>query len=99
MVKMVALLQRPAHVSREEFHRWWTEEHIPLIRRYPGLRKYVVSLTTGSVAGGADEWDGIAELWFDSEEALAAVYASPEGQAGKADSERHAGRVCRFVTR
>ena len=99
MVKMVALLQRPAQVSREEFHRWWLEDHVPMIRRYPGLRKYVVSLTTGPVAGGPDEWDGIAELWFDGEEDVAAVYAASEGQAGKADSEQHVGKLYRFLTR
>lgn len=97
MVKLVALLQRPSGVSREEFHKWWTEEHIPLVREFPGLRKYVVSLTTRAILGGADEWDGLAELWFDKDEDIEAAYNADAGP--KSDTERHVGRVCRFVTR
>jgi hypothetical protein len=31
--------------------------------------------------GGPEEYDGVAELWFDSLEALAAAGATPEGRA------------------
>ncbi len=98
MVKLVCLLQRRPEVSRKEFHRWWTAEHIPLVRKFPGLRKYVVSLTTRSILGGSDEWDGVAELWFESEQAVDAAYAAAAGSTGKSDTEAHVGRVLRFVT-
>lgn len=98
MVKLVCLLQRRREVSRKEFHRWWIDEHIPLVRQFPGLRKYVVSLTTRSILGGPDEWDGVAELWFDSEEAVDAAYRAAAGSAGKSDTEKHVGHVLRFIT-
>lgn len=99
MVKLVCLLQRPSNVSREEFHRWWIKEHIPLVRQLPGLQKYVVSLTNRAFLGGADEWDGVAELWFHKDEDIEAAYSVAAGSSGKADTERHVGRVLRFVAR
>jgi uncharacterized protein (TIGR02118 family) len=99
MVKLVCLLQRPSSVSREDFHRWWTEEHIPLVRKFPGLQKYVVSLTTRALLGETDEWDGVAELWFLKDEDIEAAYSEVAGATGKADTMRHVGRILRFVTR
>lgn len=99
MVKLVCLLQRRPDISRADFHRWWTDEHIPLVRQFPGLRKYVVSLTTRSILGGPDEWDGVAELWFDTEEAVDAAYRTATASTGKGDTEKHVARVLRFVTK
>ena len=66
MIKVVVLLRRPARFTREQFHRWWLDEHVPLVTILPGLRKYRVSLVTGSTSHpGQEPWDGIAELYFD----------------------------------
>jgi uncharacterized protein (TIGR02118 family) len=99
MVKYVSLLRRAEHLSREQFHRWWIDEHTLIAKRIPGLRRYVVSLAVGGLDGEA-EWDGMAELWFDDEAALrAGMLESPEGQAALADSAAHISRSCRFITR
>lgn len=53
-----------------------------------GARKYVQSHTLNSPLnaglkesrGMLSEFDGVAEVWFDSEEALIAGMSSPEGQ-------------------
>lgn len=99
MIKFVSLLRRAEHLTLAEFQRWWIEEHTPLAKRMPGLRKYVVSLTQGALAG-EPEWDGMAELWFDDEASFRAAYVdSPEGQAAFADAQAHISRSHRFITR
>ena len=60
-----------ASLTRERFHRWWLDEHVPLVTILPDLRKYRVCLVTGSTSHqGREPWDGIAELWFDDRAAL-----------------------------
>ena len=95
MIKVVVLLRRPGTWTRERFHRWWLDEHVPLAKVLPGLRKYRVCLVTGSTSHeGREPWDGIAELWFDSRAALEAAWASEVGEKALAHSrESHSDRV------
>jgi uncharacterized protein (TIGR02118 family) len=92
MIKLVFCVKRLPHLSREEFQRHWRERHAPLVREAAaalGVRRYVQVHTLTSPAneamrrgrGGPEEYDGVAELWFDSLEALAAGGATPEGRA------------------
>ena len=83
MFKAVILLKRRDDLGFEDFRRWWLEEHRPLARRLPGLRRAVFNLVE---AGGEAEFDGISELWFDSEQAFADAYASDTGKRVAADS-------------
>ena len=32
MIKVMVLLRRPADWTRERFHRWWLDEHVPRMR-------------------------------------------------------------------
>ena len=91
MVKLIFCLRRREDVSEEEFHRYWLEEHGPLVAGYAelfGIRRYVqVHAAHNEVAGaiaatrGAPEpFDGVAELWFDSTDALIAATSSDAGQ-------------------
>lgn len=87
MIKVFSLLRRREDWSREQFHRWWLEEHIPYARVLPGLRGYRVCLTKGSTTHeGQEPFDGVAELWFDSREALEAAWASEVGRKAVAHS-------------
>ena len=99
MVKLVFCLRRRPELTREEFQRIWLDEHGPLVRRHAeaiGMRRYVQSHTRDSALnpvlagsrGAPEPYDGVAELWFDSEEALVAAATSPEGTA--AGAELHA---------
>ena len=96
MVKLTFCLKRKSGMSREEFQRYWHEVHGPLVRSHAKalkIRRYV-QLHTASLAmndalrasrGGPAEYDGVAELWWDSAADLEAVLASAEGaQAGMA---------------
>jgi uncharacterized protein (TIGR02118 family) len=92
MIKLVFCLRRQPHLSREEFQRYWREHHAPLVREAAaalGARRYVQVHTLTSPVneglrrgrGGPEEYDGVAELWFDSLDTLAASGATPEGRA------------------
>ncbi len=80
MIKVFSLLKGRKDWTRAEFQRWWLEEHIPYAKKLPGLRKYNVCLTKGSTTHeGEEPFDGVAELWFDSRQALEAAWSSPIG--------------------
>ena len=81
MTKVLVMLHKQDGQSWEEFQRYWKETHGPVAQRIPGLRKYVQNHATdrGNVPYA------VAELYFDSPEALQAAVASPEGQATLAD--------------
>jgi uncharacterized protein (TIGR02118 family) len=92
MVKLVFCVVRRADMSVDEFHRYWQEQHGPLVRSVAsalGIRRYVQDHTlSGAVGdmltasrGAPGPFDGIAELWFDSDEALVAASSTPEGLA------------------
>ena len=95
MFKAIILLTRREGMSREAFREWWIEQHAPLARQLPGVRDACFNL----VAEGPDEApDGISELWFDSQEAFEAAYATDIGQRVAADSMANvAGRQRLFV--
>jgi len=91
MIKLVYCLRRLPRLSREEFQRYWRETHGPLVRghaqaariqRYgpvpPRAPPLNAALRQGR--GGLEPYDGVAELWWESAEELAAVMATPEGQ-------------------
>jgi len=72
----------PADVNA--FNRYYHETHVPLAKALPGLREFTVSDgLVNPLAGTAPHL--IAQLTFDSPEAVEAALASPEGQATVAD--------------
>ncbi len=83
MKVMIGLVRRD-DMSHEEFARWWTQEHAPLARTLPAVRRICLNL----LEDGAP-FDGIAELWFDSADAADAAYATDIGKAVAADSLAH----------
>ncbi|MEI8239328.1 MAG: EthD family reductase [Actinomycetota bacterium] len=97
--KAVILLRRRDDMSAEEFRRWWLHEHAPLAAQLPGVRRIVFNAAVDDPPGGADDVDGVSELWFDSEADFVAAYATELGQQVAADSMAHVrGRTRLFVT-
>ena len=95
MFKAMIMLTRRADMTREEHRRWWLEEHRPMALALPGLRRMVVNMVD---EGPEDGIDGVAELWFDSQDDFVAAYATDHGKAVAADSMAHnASRVRYFV--
>ena len=97
VVKLVFCVRRRPDLSRDEFQRYWREHHAPLVRGHRAvlhIRRYVQvhTLPVGASAALAasrgvedEEYDGVAELWWDSLEDLAAAVATPEGQRAGAE--------------
>jgi uncharacterized protein (TIGR02118 family) len=78
-------------MTREEFKDYWLNKHGPFFMENAdamGAKKYVQShtldtpLNEGLKAsrGMLPEYNGVAEVWFESEEALMEGMSSPEGQ-------------------
>lgn len=102
MIKLTFCLHRLPHLTRAAFQDYWFNNHAPLVRQHApamGLRRYVqvhalddiTSRVLRESRAAPEPYDGIAELWFDSLEALARVGEDPAGRAaGRAllDDER-----------
>lgn len=76
MIKLIYCFRRKPGMSREEFSRYWREVHGPIGARIPGLLRLVQCHRYGE--GDSADFDGVAELTFQSLEALDAARQSPE---------------------
>ena len=96
MIKLVFTIRRREGMTREEFQRYWREQHAPLVQRHADtlrIRRYIqvhsrdTDLDEALSASRESEprvYDGVAELWWESFEDLAAGASSEEGQAAAA---------------
>jgi uncharacterized protein (TIGR02118 family) len=104
VIKSISFLQRKPGLSRDDFVRHWLDVHVPMCHAVPGLRGYAVSTIVEhqsrpdvpSLAMG--DFDGVAQVWFDSLEARAAAGASVEGKRWHADGGTIIGGIRMFVT-
>lgn len=87
MVKLVALFTTPP--DQDAFDRHYRETHLPLIERWPALRRLETGKVTGAV-GGAAPYYLVAEMYFDDTDALRAAMRSPEGRAAGDDLQSFA---------
>lgn len=104
MIKTVTLLAKRDDWSREEFLKYWREVHGPLATDVTNIRRYVQSECLGNIhradiAAMDFEVDGVAEVWYDSEEAMRAARVSPEGQRLLADGAKFIGRAHTMIVR
>ena len=83
MIKLVFCLRRKPSLSREEFQTYWREIHAPLVAERAEvlqIRRYVqvhslpseAQVATRASRNAPEEFDGVAELWWDSWDALGA---------------------------
>jgi uncharacterized protein (TIGR02118 family) len=89
MQRVVIYLTRRADLLQPSFFAWWLGQHKALAEQLPGLRQYIISLAVDAPEG---PFDGMAELWFDDLAAAEAAFASPAGQAARADADAHVAR-------
>ncbi len=95
MIKLVFMIRRREGVTREEFHRYWREEHAQLVKRHAdvlGIRRYVQThaletslddALAGSRGSSPRQYDGVAELWWDSIDELVRAALSEDGQVAQ----------------
>ena len=86
MIKLTFALVRLPHLTREAFQAYWFDHHAPLvksvaevlsIRRYVQTHSLAAEISAGLRASrlGPNDYDGVAELWWDTIED--AIPASP----------------------
>ena len=91
MIKLVMCLCRRSDMSRAEFQDYWQNQHGPFFQKNAATmrsKRYIQSHTIDSPLndgmresrGMLAEYDGIAEVWFDSEEDLMEAMGSEEMQ-------------------
>ena len=78
MIKLLMCLTRRSDLTREQFQDYWQHNHGPFFMENAGVmraKRYVQSHTISSPLndgmresrGLAPEYDGVAEVWFESE--------------------------------
>ena len=94
MIKYLSLAKRKAGMSVEDFQTHWREIHGPLAARTPGLRRYIQSPVLPEMYDSATppEYDGIAETWWDSVQAVQQARETPEWRAAGADASNFIGK-------
>jgi len=96
MIKFIMCISRHPDMTREQFQDYWMNQHGPFFMENAGTMraiKYLQSHTLDSPLneglrssrGMMPEYDGVAEVWFESEEDLMEAMSSPEGQALSAE--------------
>ena len=91
MIKQVMCVTRHRDMSREQSQDYWQNEHGPFFMKNTEpmrAKNYVQSLTIDIpineglrvYRGMLPEFDGVAEVWFESEQDLLEAMSSPEGQ-------------------
>jgi uncharacterized protein (TIGR02118 family) len=93
MIKAVILLKRKDGMTLQDFSDWMLKEHVPLALKLDGLKRYQVNIAKDP----DNDYDGVSELWFDSEDAMLAAYASAHGKTVAADSMAHVSLRKRLV--
>jgi uncharacterized protein (TIGR02118 family) len=104
MVKVVWFLRKAEHLSMDEFRRWWLDGHAPVIAARQGalIARYVVNVrsepdTLPGATGTPFDWDGMAEEWFESEEAARQAFSLPSAPETRADVMAHVSAMSRLI--
>jgi len=97
VIRLTFLLRKKPELSAAEFYRYWLEDHGPLVASHAArlnALRYVQVHTIDDPAneamakarGGMEPvYDGVAELWFESRDALADALTSEGGRRAGAE--------------
>ena len=100
MIKLTFCLRRLPSLTLEEFQDYWLNKHGPLvashrealrIQRYvqlhsgdPAAAEALRATRAGSIESASDIYDGVAQLWWNNAEDLAATATEPAAiEAGR----------------
>lgn len=94
MYKVIGIIKRPEGMDFAQFKAWWLTTHAPKVQQWPGLKKYSINLCTTS----DQDFDGVAEVWFETREEMEAVFDTPEGQRARESATGTASRISILLT-
>ena len=91
LIKFIMCCTRHPKMSRKEFQDYWLNSHGRLFQKFADAhraKRYVQCHTVDTPLnesiresrGMRPEYDGVAEVWFESEQELIDAMSSPEGQ-------------------
>lgn len=92
MVTLIVCIKRKEGMSREDFSRYWRENHGPLVRSCASFTRYLTGYSQYHLSGAGDpevgnaeaefgvsgNYDGIARLEFRSAEDMERAFADPD---------------------
>ena len=95
MIKVMSLMKRKPELSFADFKHWLQQDHPKLAKAIPGMRKYTVNVLTKQ----NDDlgYDGVSEMWFDSEAAMIEAFGTEPGKAAGGDTAAHCANRTRMV--
>ncbi len=83
MARIVVLYGPPTDAAA--FDSYYYEKHVPIAKKIPGLKRYIVSTGPVMAMDGTTPYHLVAELEFESTAAIQQAMGTPEGQATAAD--------------
>ena len=93
MFKVVGAIKRREGMSFERLQAVVVQVHVPRVKQWPGLTRYHLNIAVSE----DEEFDGVAEVWFETEEAARGVFDTPEGRAARAALDDDVSRAVVFV--
>lgn len=96
MIKMSIFMTRRADLSFEEFSEYWVNKHWPLVQTIKPIMenavRYAQQHSINAVPDGvpAAPYDGVAEVWFETQQNFFNVATSPEWATVMQDNENFA---------
>jgi uncharacterized protein (TIGR02118 family) len=91
----MALMKRKDGMSFAAFRQWILVDHVAFARNLPGLRKYTSNVLLSENADAP--FDGVSEMYFDSEAAMAEAFGTEAGKAAGGDAAAHCSNRFRMV--
>ncbi len=86
MAKVIFVIHKKQGLTVEEMNAGWGgERHASIVKKLPGLVKFVQNHLVGPP--GATICDGIGELWFENDAVMEKAVSSPEMGAAVEDAK------------
>lgn len=83
VIKLLALMPRRPELSVDSFRHHWRHIHADLVKQIASVQRYVQSYPLEDLPGAsALPYDGLAEIWYADQDAVARATTDPEYLAG-----------------
>lgn len=98
MIKLVGPMQRLDLMPREEFKRYYVEQHTRAASGLPGNVKYIGSPALQGANGEDPPFDSVAEMYYEDLATLQGAYTSEQWEKARADHPSVVSGRIMFVT-
>jgi len=95
MLKVMSLMRKKEGLSFADFKKWAEQDHPKFAMKIPGMEAYRMNVCVAENPDGP--CDAVSEMWFSSEEAMAAGFNTEAGKAAGADATAHCAHRTRLM--